>query len=473
MQDLGGGARQEETPARVRAEQAARRARELREQATDLDRQATEARAEATADLTRAAQLEQEGDRKSFLATFYGGKATSGAERAAEVRERANRILEQTEELQREADRLREEADERAHAAQLAASESAAQARQLDEEAEDAEFRAGVLRDRAQARARQAEQARTEAGQRAENAASLQERAEQGSAEAAQLNEQAATLEAQAARLRREARQLRVQELRGDEAKASGALLGPMGLGFGLANLAAPSFMAMGGQTGSSSASAVADAASEAVKMIRGGSWSKGNAGKLIGGAFAGAGLVVAAAGASAKDPTARTIGMVLQSGGLVIKSLGEVQDADYAKGVGAIIAALGPALQAGAFWSEPELAKLLTGDAIAEGTTGSRLLTAAPFFAVGTGAGDAVQEMIKAARTGRYNPAKLAAGVVLGAGNAFFGGGTAGRLVWMRGLGLGLQVPGFVVKAIGEGVKLENTRYGRWNRAREEPSAA
>ncbi|MFI5931990.1 hypothetical protein [Actinoplanes sp. NPDC051494] len=263
----------------------------------------------------------------------------------------------------------------------------------------------------------------------------------------------------------------------GDEAKMTGAGLATAGPFTGLANNASPSLGLMAGATGGSSLTAAGDAVSELLKGHRSATgYDVVNWPKVIGGVLAFGGLAAAAAGTGLGVPGLRAGGMMSQSAGLLIKSAGEgwkfekgstpwnsLPDSDIAKAAGAFAASVAPALAAGAFLSEPELAKMLTSSALASGTTGSQLLKAALWFAAGSGAGDFASEVVKGVHDGKVNPAKMWGGLLQATGAFTFAGGALWRNLDARNAGLVLQAAGLVSKSVGEGRKLENSPAGAW----------
>jgi hypothetical protein len=263
------------------------------------------------------------------------------------------------------------------------------------------------------------------------------------------------------------------QVVDGDEAKMAGSGLAIAGPATGLANNSSPSLGLMAGATGGAATSAFGDAVSELLKGYRSPEgYSVVNWAKVLGGVLAFGGLVVASGGIGGATPGVRAAGMIAQSAGLLVKSAGEGYkfekgsapwkgmwpDADIAKAAGAFIAAAGPALAAGAFLSEPELAKMLTGSALAAGTTGSSLMKAALWFSVGSGAGDFFSEVIKGVNDGQVNPAKLWGGFLQATGAVTFANGALLRNLDARNAGLALQIAGLTSKSLGEGRKLEQT---------------
>lgn len=267
------------------------------------------------------------------------------------------------------------------------------------------------------------------------------------------------------------------QVFNGDEAKMAGAALAVAGPGAGLANNANPSFGLMAGATGGASLTAFGDAVSEVVKAVRSPEGYKSmNWGKLIGGVLAFGGLVVAAPSIAAHVPGGRAAGMLAQGTGLLIKSYGEgyklengstafstLPDGDIYKAAGNFVAAVAPILQSAAYFSEPALAKMLTSDALAAGTTGSNLLKAALYFTVGSGAGDFASEIAKGVKEGKVNPGKAVGGLLQAAGAFTFANGAVLQNVRARTGGLYLQVFGLAAKSAGEGIKMEDTALNAW----------
>ncbi|WP_203723717.1 hypothetical protein [Actinoplanes teichomyceticus] len=273
----------------------------------------------------------------------------------------------------------------------------------------------------------------------------------------------------------------------GDEAKMTGAALAVAGPGAGLANNANPSFGLMAGATGGASLTAFGDAMSEVVKAARSPEGYKTmNWGKLVGGVLAFGGLVTAAPSIAEKVPHGRAAGMLLQGVGLLIKSYGEgyrlekgstalsgLPDGDIAKAAGNFVAAVAPILQGAVYLKEPELGRMLTSDALAAGTTGSRMLKAALYFTVGSGAGDFASEVVKGVKEGRVNPGKAFGGLLQSAGALTFANGAVFQNLRARNGGLYLQALGLAAKSAGEGIKLEDTSLNAWPSRRRRTAPA
>jgi hypothetical protein len=263
----------------------------------------------------------------------------------------------------------------------------------------------------------------------------------------------------------------------GDEAKMTGAGLAAAGPFTGLANNTTPSLGLMAGATGGASLVAAGDAVSELLKGHRSPTgYDVVNWPKVIGGVLAFGGLTAAATGTGLGVPGLRAGGTLAQGAGLLIKSAGEgwtfekgstpwnsLPDSDIAKAVGAFVAAVAPALAAGAFISEPELAKMLTSQALSSGTTGSNLLRAALWFAAGSGAGDFASEVVKGVHEGKVNPAKMWGGFLQMSGAFTFASGALWRNLDARNAGLALQAAGLATKSVGEGRRLEDSALGAW----------